>query len=142
MIRGATALAALLLLAGCGGPKPASPEQVARSWSAALDRSDNEAAALLFAHGARIVQNGELTLSTHADAVRWNAALPCGGKIVSVSRRNSVDVLVVFSLESRPQHACDAPGQKAAALFRVRDGKIVLWHQTDVPSAAGSGQTI
>jgi hypothetical protein len=142
MIRGATALAALLLLAGCGGPKPASPEQVARSWSAALDRSDNEAAALLFAHGARIVQNGELTLSTHADAVRWNAALPCGGKIVSVSRRNSVDVLVVFSLEERPQHACDAPGQKAAALFRVRDGKIVLWHQTDVPPPGGGGTIV
>ena len=141
MTRIAIMLAALLL-AGCGGHKAQSAEQIARSWTAALDRSDNEAAARLFADGARIVQNGELTFSTHADAVRWNASLPCGGKIVSVSRRNATDVLVVFSLEGRPQHACDSPGQTAAALFRVRDGKIVLWHQTDAPPAVGDGQTI
>ena len=135
-------LLAVLLLTGCGGHKAQSAEQVARSWSAALDRSDYEAAALLFANDARIVQNGELMFSSHADAVAWNASLPCGGKIVSVSRRNATDVLVVFSLEGRPQHACDAPGQRAAALFRVRSGKIVLWHQTDVPPAAGNGQTV
>ena len=135
-------LLAALLLAGCGSHKAQSAEQVARSWSAALDRNDNEAAARLFADGARIVQNSELTLSTHADAVRWNASLPCGATIVSVSRRNAIDVLVVFSLEGRPQHACDSPEQKAAALFRVRNGKIVLWHQTDVPPQAGDGQTI
>ena len=135
-------LLAALLVAGCGGHRAQSAEQVARSWSAALDRSDNEAAARLFADGARIVQNGELTFATHADAVRWNAGLPCGGKIVSVSRRNATDVLVVFSLEGRPRHACDSPGQKAAALFRVRDGKIVLWHQTDVPPPSGDGTII
>jgi len=56
--------------------------------------------------------------------------------------RAAIDVLVVFSLEGRPQHACDSPEQKAAALFRVRNGKIVLWHQTDVPPAADNGQTI
>jgi limonene-1,2-epoxide hydrolase len=132
----------LLLLAGCGAHKAPSAEQVARSWSAALDRNDNEAAARLFADDAQIVQNGELTFSGHADAVHWNAALPCGGRIVSIARRNATDVLVVFRLEDRPGHACDAPGQDAAALFRVRAGKIVLWHQTDVPPSAGSGQTI
>jgi hypothetical protein len=142
MARMTILLAAVLVAAGCGAHKPQSPEQVARSWSAALDRSDNEAVARLFADGAQIVQNGELVFSTHADAVRWNAGLPCGGKITSVSRRSATDVLVVFTLQGRPQHACDAPGQQAAALFRVRDGKIVLWHQTDVPPAAGNGQTI
>jgi hypothetical protein len=142
MARTTILLVALLVLAGCGGHKAQTAEQVARSWSAALDRSDNDAAARLFADGAQIVQNGELVLSTHADAVHWNAGLPCGGEIISVSRRNATDVLVVFKLEGRPRHACDTPGQQAAALFRVRGGKIVLWHQTDVPPAADSGQTI
>ena len=142
MTRIAVLLAALVLLVGCGGHQPRSAEQVARDWSAALDRNDNEAAALLFANDARVVQNGELTLTTHADAVSWNAALPCGGQIVSITRQGANDVLVVFRLEDRPRHACDGPGSQAAALFRVRDGKIVLWHQTDVPPPSGDGTIV
>ena len=46
-----------LALTGCGGHKTATPTQVARAWSAALDRNDNEAAGLLFADGAQIVQD-------------------------------------------------------------------------------------
>jgi limonene-1,2-epoxide hydrolase len=134
------ALVVLVVLVGCGAKKPASPEQVARDWSAALDRNDNEAAARLFDTGAQVVQNTEFVFSTHADAVRWNAALPCGGKITSVSHPNATDVLVVFTLENRPQHACDAPGQQAAALFRVRGGKIVLWHQTASPDSPPAPQ--
>jgi hypothetical protein len=88
------------------------------------------------------VQNGELLLRTHDDAVGWNESLPCGGKIISVSRRGSTDVLVVFRLTDRPKHRCDAPGSDAAALFRVRDGKIVLWHQTTVPPRDGDGTIV
>jgi limonene-1,2-epoxide hydrolase len=126
-------LLATAVLTACGGHKARSAEDVARTWSAALDRNDNDAAARLFADGAKIVQSGELVLASHADAVRWNASLPCGGRIVSVSARGTTDVLVVFRLEERPRHRCDGPGSQAAALFRVRDGKIVLWHQTAVP---------
>jgi hypothetical protein len=43
-------------------------------------------------------------------------------------------VLVVFDLTERPHHQCDAPGAQAAPLFQVDHGKIVLWHQTAVPS--------
>jgi hypothetical protein len=142
MTRTPILLAAILVVAACGGHKPASAEQVARSWSAALDRNDNDAAARLFADGARIVQNADFTLAGHADSLKWNAALPCGGTITSVSRQSATDVLVVFRLKGRPGHICDAPGQQAAALFRVRNGKIVLWHQTDVPPSAGDGQTV
>lgn len=81
------------------------------------------------------MQDGVLTLRTHSDAVKWNAALPCGGKIISITTQSRNDVLVVFLLDHRPGHACDGPGEKAAAIFRVRDGKIVLWHQTEVPAA-------
>jgi hypothetical protein len=140
-MRAAAILLGVLALAACGGHKPASPEAVARAWSAALDRNDNEAAARLFAGGAQVVQNGVLDLRTHADLVRWTASLPCGGTITSVSQAGADEVLVIFRLTSRPGHACDTPGSDAAAIFRVRAGKIVLWHQTDVPQAT-DGQPV
>jgi len=74
-------LLGVLALTACGGSKSSSATDVVRAWSAALDRNDNEQAARLFADGAQVVQNGEETLLTHADAVRWNAGLPCGGRI-------------------------------------------------------------
>jgi hypothetical protein len=131
----ATALA-LLALTACGGHKTASPTDVVRAWSAALDRNDNEAAGGLFADGAQVIQDSESTLPTHADAVRWNSLLPCGGKITSLEMRGKELVLAVFTLKQRPRHSCDAPGEQAAALFEVQDGKIVVWHQTDVPTVS------
>jgi hypothetical protein len=138
------ALLVALLLVGCGGHKtPPSAEQVARSWSAALNIAHDQTAANLFANGAKIIQVTELTLATHAEAVHWNEGLPCGGKIVSVTHESATDVLVVFVLQTRPLHICGGPGDKAAAIFRVRDGKIVLWHEVAVPPPhAGGGGTI
>jgi hypothetical protein len=135
-------LLAVLALTACGGSRSASAEDVVRAWSAALDRNDNEHAARLFAHGARIIQDGELTLSTHADAVRWNAGLPCGGRISALEVHGHDEVLAVFDLSSRPQHRCDGIGRQAAALFQVEHGEIVLWHQTAVPERFALGQTI
>ena len=132
-MRWAAILLAVSALTACGGSAPRSPEAVARAWSAALNHADNEAAARLFAPSAEIVQTGELVLRTHTDAVNWNASLPCGGRITKVERRGAHEVLVVFRLQDRPGHRCDAPGQDAAAVFRVEDGKIVLWHQTTPP---------
>jgi limonene-1,2-epoxide hydrolase len=132
-------LLGLLVLSACGGSKPASAPAVVRAWSAALDRNDNEQAARLFAHGAQIIQNGELTLTTHADAVRWNASLPCGGRITRLEQHGKNQMLVVFELTERPQHRCDGTGQQAAALFQVEHGEIVLWHQTAVPQRAAPG---
>jgi limonene-1,2-epoxide hydrolase len=123
---------AALALAGCGGHKTASAAQVTRAWSAALNRDDNEAAARLFADGALIVQNGSETFATHADAVRWNAGLPCGGRITRLELRGKDEVIARFELTERPRHSCDAPGGAAAAVFKVENGKIVLWHQTEV----------
>ena len=118
-MRIAAIVLAALALTACGGHESRSPESVARSWSADLDRNDNEAAALLFADGARVIQNGELVLGDHAAAVQWNASLPCGGRILSVTPRGRTDVLVVFRLGGR-----------------------VLWHQTTAPPAGGDGGTI
>src|SRR5437868_14296385 len=75
----ALALLTAALLAGCGGHKPDSPENVVRAWNAALNAGDNEKAGGLFAPGAVVVQGVEIVLQTRADAVVWNAGLPCAG---------------------------------------------------------------
>ncbi len=136
-MRPAAIVIVLLSLTACGGHSTASPANVVRAWSAALDRNDNEAAGRLFADAAQVIQNSTLTtLPTHADAVQWNSLLPCGGQITSLQLRGTDQVVAVFKLEERPEHRCDAPGSQAAALFEVHDGKIVVWHQTDVPASA------
>lgn len=129
-------LGAILLLTGCGGRSP-SAESVVRAWSAALNQDDNETAASLFAKGAEVVQNGRvLTLNTRRDAVAWNSALPCSGKIVSIQTRGQT-ATATFLLGDRRHSQCDGPGQEATAIFKVVDGKIVLWHQTSARGPTG-----
>jgi limonene-1,2-epoxide hydrolase len=139
-------LAVAVVLTACGGHASRSAEDTARAWSAALNASDDQAAANLFAPDTEIVQNGEIVLHTHRDAVRWNASLPCGGRIIRVIRQRRDQVLVVFRLTERPGHHCDAPGLKAAAVVRVERGKVVLWRQTfppeEAPPPAGAGPSI
>jgi limonene-1,2-epoxide hydrolase len=141
-VRFACIVAAGLVLAACGGRPAPSAEAVARAWSDALDRSDDDAAARLFAADAQVIQDTELVLHTHADAVAWNRSLPCGATILKVATRGKNEVLVTFRLQERPHHVCDGPGENAAAVFRVEHGKIVLWHQTPTnplpPPSAGS----
>jgi limonene-1,2-epoxide hydrolase len=131
-------LAALLLASlcsACGGGSSTAPERVVRSWSAALNAGDNDRAAQLFARNARIVQSGVvLTFRSHADAVAWNASLPCSGRIVALARDGN-DVTATFVLGNRSTSPCDGPGERARALFRIEHGKIVLWHQ--LPNATG-----
>jgi limonene-1,2-epoxide hydrolase len=139
-MRLAAIMLALLALTACGGHhKTTSPGEVVRAWSAALDRNDSEAGARLFADGARVIQGDVQTLATHSDAVQWNASLPCGGTITLLEPRSNGEVLAVFSLTDRPGHLCDGPGDQAAALFQVKNGKIVLWHEVDVPAFPPAG---
>ena len=129
----------LALLAGCGSGGT-SPSSVVRAWSQALNAGDNDAAADLFAPDAEVVQGSVVvTLHTHADAVAWNTDLPCSGKIVSLSAQGPV-VRATFVLGDRKSSPCDGPGKRAAAVFRIRRGKIVLWHQ--VPTGGPSTSTI
>jgi len=123
------ALAMLALSAGCGSGAP-STESVVRAWSEALNHDDNNTAANLFARGAKVVQpGGVLTLRTHRDAVAWNAALPCSGRILSIRSRGET-ATATFLLGDRRHSRCDGPGEQATAIFKVVGGKIVLWHQT------------
>ena len=129
-------LAAILLLAGCGGGSP-SAESVVRAWSAALNQDDNNTAGSLFANNAEIVQDGHvLKLKNRRQAVAWNSALPCSGRIVSIHSRGQT-ATATFLLGDRRHSRCDGPGQRATAIFRVVHGKIVLWHQTDARGPTG-----
>jgi hypothetical protein len=121
------------VLVGCGGGSP-DAESVVRAWSQALDQGDNNTAGSLFAPGAQVIQGDTvLTLRTEHDAVAWNAALPCAGRILSIHTRGDI-ATATFLLGNRPHTTCDGPGQHARAIFRVVRGKIVLWHQTSVPA--------
>ncbi len=128
----------VLALVACGAHKAQTPEQVARAWSAALNKDDNKAAGALFAKNAQVLQGDVTVLRNSHDATQWNSLLPCGGSIVSVIRQATDEVLVVFRLQGRAQHACDGPGDAAAAIFRVEHGKIVFWHQVPPPPPAAT----
>src|SRR5205085_11581107 len=122
--------------AGCGSNAtgPSSPSAVVRAWSHALNAGDNGRAADLFAGGAEVVQGGtEIRLRGHGDAVAFNRALPCSGRIVGLVARDGL-VTATFVLGDRPKSRCDGPGQHARAVFRIRRGKIVLWHQLPAPA--------
>jgi limonene-1,2-epoxide hydrolase len=139
MRRPALAIAALVVAAvsiaqaAFAAPSPAA---VVRAWSKALNANDNEHAARLFAPGARVVQPGvDVRLVSHKLAVEFNDALPCAGRIVAITVHGS-SATATFVLGHRPKHRCDGPGQKAAALFVVRNGKIVRWEQVPVPGGS------
>jgi limonene-1,2-epoxide hydrolase len=122
------------VVAGCGSGSP-DAESVVRAWSQALNQGDNDTAGKLFARGAQVVQGDTiLTLKTQSQAVAWNAALPCSGRIVSI-RSHGQTATATFVLGNRTHDSCDGPGQRATAIFKVVHGKIVLWHQTDRPNA-------
>ena len=130
----ALALVVLALATGCGGGGGSSPETVVRQWSDALNAGDNEGAADLFANGAQVVQGRSVFfLQSHADAVRFNSALPCSGKIVEVQTKADT-ATATFLLGNRTTHRCETPGQEAVAAFKVLHGKIVLWHQLPSPT--------
>jgi limonene-1,2-epoxide hydrolase len=124
---------AAVLAAGCGGAHTTAPDDVVRAWSRALNRGDDEAAARLFATDARVVQgDASVLLHTHAQALAFNAALPCAGRVTKLVRKGTV-VTATFVLGERPGHTCDGPGQTATAVVEVKDGKITLWHQVPNP---------
>ena len=140
LLRVATLAAAVLLVLAPSAPAkaPPRPAAVVRAWTAALNRSDNEAAANLFAKNAVVIQNGlRLVLFTHHLAVLWMEGVPCSGRLIRVRvTQNIADA--IFVLGSRKGIKCDAPGIKARAAFVVRNGKIVRWVQLPVPKSASA----
>ena len=118
---------------------PAATKRIVRAWSARLNAYDNAGVARLFARPAVFVQGGAaLRLETYSDIALWHSLLPCAGRIVSISVEGE-NATAVFVLANGKRRRCDAPGQKAAAVFRVHHGKIVTWAQIPVPPPPTSG---
>jgi len=119
-------------------PPPTSPAAIVRAWSSALNANHNEAAARLFAPNARVVQGPlDARLTSPQLALAFNASLPCAGRIVRLTVKGD-RATATFVLGHRPRHTCNAPrGEKAAAVFLVRAGKIVLWEEVPVPASGG-----
>jgi ketosteroid isomerase-like protein len=121
-----------VVVAGCGGDAR-DPTAVVASWSKAINASDDEAAADLFADDATVIQDGQsVRLAGHDEALVFNASLPCGGRIVEQALAGD-EVTATFALTRRPGHMCDGTGQTAVAVFRITDGKIAVWHQLPTP---------
>jgi len=129
--------AALALAAAGTAQAAATSAQVVHAWSKALNANHNVAAANLFAHNARVIQPGvDGLLRSHELAVLFNASLPCAGHIIAMTVKGD-RATATFVLGERPKHRCDAPGAKAAAVFTVRNGKIVQWQKIPVPTPSG-----
>ena len=118
---------------------PAIPTKVVESWSQAINASDDETAADLFAPAAVVIQDGQSHDPRGRAPRRWRSTrrLPCGGKIVEESTEGN-EVTATFTLTRRPGHMCDGTGEAAVAVFRIADGKITLWHQ--LPAASTDTQ--
>lgn len=139
-LRRALPLLFAVLAASCGGGPP-TPESVVRAWNEAVNSGDNEAAARLFAPGARVIQAGRVyTLADRSDAVAFNAGLPCSAEIVAIETQGDT-VTATFSLADRTTSRCDAPGVEVTAVFEISDGKIVVWEQLP-GSEPGPGDSI
>ena len=129
------------LVAGCGGgddkaakPKQATPEDIVRAWSVALNSGEDKKAAALFADGAKISQAGvEYTLINGAGRYEFNSGLPCSGQIVELHSTGVAEVTATFVLGQRANHRCDAPGVKTTAVFTIRGGRIVAFRQLPAP---------
>lgn len=139
-------LAGALLLAGCGGAAkhpaavahhPSQAERkkaIVRAWSADLNSDRNVALARLFFLPATMIQGPYMyRLRTREEVARWHAALPCSGRIVSITVRGHF-ATAVFKLGNRKRSKCDAPGTLAAARFTIVNGKITVWQQVQPPS--------
>ena len=133
---------ALVALVGCGGDEPAAPaaEQVIRGWADTLRSGDVDGAAEFFALPS-VVANGTpaVVLRTRAQARSFNAALPCGARLLRTTSSAGFTT-AVFRLTERPgPGACgQGTGMTARTTFVIRDGKIREWRRVaDTPSAPG-----
>jgi hypothetical protein len=113
-------------LAGCGGGEP-SAEGVVRAWAESVRLGDAEAAAELFAPGARVV-DGERTrvLETEAEAIRYARREACAGAVVRIDDEGGATVEAEFDV--RGARRCGG-ADRELALFRVEDGRITFLHR-------------
>jgi hypothetical protein len=119
---------------GEAGPGvPADAVRVIRGWADAL-RAGHLAAAAGYFRLPSVFFDGSsppVRLSTRAQVVRVNAALPCGATLIMVSRRGGfLDALFRLGNRAGPggTGGCGSgTGQTARTDFLIRGGHIVEW---------------
>jgi hypothetical protein len=141
-------LVALALLSpGCGGgddtttaeiPGGADPEavKVIDDWANTLSSGDVDGAAEFFAVPSVATNGPTFEIQSPEDARAFNAALPCGAKLIEAHPKGEY-VIAVFRLKERPgQGTCgEGVGQKAATAFLISSvGKITEWHRVAAES--------
>jgi len=111
---------------------PAAPgvadANVIRRWAGSLRRGDLDGAAGFFALPV-VVSNGTppLRLVTRAQVRAFNAALPCGARLVRTVREAGY-VIATFELTERPGGRCgEGTGGRAYTAFRLQDGRFAEW---------------
>lgn len=108
--------------------------RVIRGWVDTLRAGNVAGAAGYFAVPA-IVQNGTplIKLRTRGQVRLFNAALPCGAKLLRTFRSGRY-VAATFRLTKRPGGDCGkGTGTEAATAFVIRAGKIVEWRRVPLP---------
>lgn len=120
------------------GPRAAGSDaqrRVIEDWADSLARSDVDRATSYFALPVVVEQGRAFRLRTRAQVRIFNDGLPCGAKLLSVSRERGF-VVGTFRLEDRPGSRCDAPGGTARVALRFKGRRFSEWHQLpDAPSA-------
>jgi hypothetical protein len=137
-------------------PRPPDAQTVAviRHWADALRRGDVRGAARFFQIPSIFAPSPdqEVTIHSLADAEAANAGLPCGAKLISVTRVGGPLVQALFRLTGRPGRggsACNpGAGQTARTNFVIQAGRIRVWlrapdqpgdNQPPLPSGGGGG---
>ena len=121
-------------------PRQHQMETVVRAWSERLNAGDLPAGSRrLFTVPTTLIQGAyAYRLVTRAQIAKWHSALPCTGKIVSITFSGRF-ATAVFRLGNRETVACDDPGGLAAARFEIVGGKIASWQQVPVPAQKPAG---
>jgi len=127
-------------------PRAADPSTVAviRHWADALRRGDVRGAASYFEIPSVFAPgpDQEVTLHSLRAAEAANAALPCGAKLISVTRVGGQLVQALFRLTGRPGRggsSCNpGAGETARTNFVIKRGHIRVWIRA--PDQPGDNQ--
>ena len=161
-----SALAACLILVGCGSDDPSPPSagpdtavdpadpdvipgdgdpedvQVIDEWVTALREGDVEAAARYFRIPS-VAENGGVLVEIEslAEAKLFNESLPCGAKLIHADTQGEFTT-ATFQLTERPGPGSCGPGKdsQAKTAFVIEDGKIVEWRRVGAIPHAPSGK--
>jgi SnoaL-like protein len=133
MRRAAAPLAALVLVAGCGGssdsrkhpaPRP-SDARLIRGWIENMNAGRYARAAAYFARDAVVEQDTEIRLRNRSQAEAFLRSLPCHADLTRVKDEGKTS-LAAFRLRRGPGGPCNGIVE---VRFTIRHGKFTEWRQ-------------